>query len=425
MRISGLGKIPRSLAAIIALALFIAGCSNGVGEILGGKRDEISFVNGTVLDGDGRPMAGVQIVGNTRTTTTDASGRWTMSGLTDEILLTPRLDKWRFEPTSRRAKPGAANLRFTGYRLGSSYLFNVTIEGPEHSYPIEGAFVRINGESAYTDVTGTAVMHHVNPDETDEPLEFTVKTDFYEHSWVESAPGTGESSGSGSTGTGGSADPARSRTASHSIPLPAHVWPEDLVDGIFNYGNYNFRWERGAEVTLFVRHYGSQYTSASDRRFLDDLAEASLEAWLQPAEAADPAGGAGPAGATVPYLVWGGRAHNEDDATLIIHLVHGSPVGDDIPAELENSTSLMRYDSRRIGEFSYRTRVEVWIAADQLPRAANVFHPFFGRAFGVSPFRSGLGRSVIYDYNIPEPTELDITLLRMKMHIPPLPYDPN
>lgn len=417
-----------AFAALLALTLFLAGCADGLEGALGQRKNEISFVHGTVATEDGMPISDIQIVGGGRSVTSDRAGRWTISGLTDEITVTPRHDKWRFEPSSRTGRPGASGLRFTGYRLGASYYMNVTIEGPEHAYPVEGALVQINGEFGYTNPLGNAIIHHLDPDSE---LHFTVTTEFSEHTWIEGPPGghpatdgLGDGPGGGLGGGLGDARDYESalsdaegfgRPRHFTIPLPAGVLPEDVADSIFDNRRTNTRWRRGAEITLFVHHYGTKYVTETERQRLDDLVEESLKAWLLPADPAN------------PYLVWGGRAATADEATVVFHLVHGWPVDEQLPEggeHLADSTALLYPHDQQDGMFRYRIGAEVLLRTDRTGYRAISLHSINGWIFGLNWPSPDSGPSAIRDPDVSEPTELDITLLRMKMHIPPVPYEP-
>ncbi len=75
-------------------------------------------VSGFILDSVGNPVPGVQVSDGTHTATTNAQGRYDISGLLPgDVTVTPTSTDWAFVPTNRTATvPTATSLDFTAYR---------------------------------------------------------------------------------------------------------------------------------------------------------------------------------------------------------------------------------------------------------------------------------------------------------------------
>lgn len=74
--------------------------------------------------------------------------------------------------------------------------------------------------------------------------------------------------------------------------------------------------------------------------------------------------------------------------------------------------------------FRYRVGAEVLYRTDRVGNRAVSLHLINGWIFGLNQPGPNSSPSAIRDPDVSEPTELDITLLRMKMQIPPVPDEP-
>src|SRR5262249_35890575 len=84
---------PLRLLAATTLALFV-GCGGGSGNPDGGGGN--TTVNGQVLDNFGIGRSGATVIAGGKTTTTDATGRFTVSGIAtpyDVVIIAPAPDK--------------------------------------------------------------------------------------------------------------------------------------------------------------------------------------------------------------------------------------------------------------------------------------------------------------------------------------------
>lgn len=98
--------------AIVFIAFVLAACGGGGGS----PQPKTYTVSGIVVDDGGDPIDGVTLtIGTTGTIVeTKDGGKWTASGLTGTVTVTPTHDDYTFEPESVSVTKGASNIKFTG-----------------------------------------------------------------------------------------------------------------------------------------------------------------------------------------------------------------------------------------------------------------------------------------------------------------------
>lgn len=376
--------------AFLLLTVVLAGC---FGQTDSSRQDEIYFAFGTVKDESGLPIEGATIVasGNYGTAETDEHGRWSLAGLNGGVVVTPSKDKWFFQPTQQLVHENSRQAHFTGLRAGSSFTIKTELIGPEHSYPIADAIVTVADQVAITGPDGRAFVHHL---ERDQQYEVTVATDFAVSSHTE--------------------------TLTENVPVPVEMsYPVDLDDeefreGIFPEGilpdrTVNVRWPRGATIKVFFDYEDASGMNEADRTSAESLALETFQSWFRDAHGDN------------PYLRWGGKVNNEARADVIIRMMHDEAFYDTF------SEARGTHDVAFISYFmlyNYVVMGEIWLRVDALDE--RTYARTFGRILGLGRLSgSGLNRSIMGDGDLEMPTDNDLLMLRIKMHLPAgIPYNP-
>lgn len=110
----GLLKRPLRLFGLLVLALVVTACGGGSGG--GAPKPQTYKVSGEILDEDGDPMEGVSIAfsGSSDVATTGANGKWSRSGLSGTVTVTPSKEDYTFDPASRDVTKARDDVNFTG-----------------------------------------------------------------------------------------------------------------------------------------------------------------------------------------------------------------------------------------------------------------------------------------------------------------------
>ena len=94
---------------VLSVGLFSA-CS------LGDKKEDNSYsVSGYVFDEFGEPVAGVLISSDISSATTDEEGKYTISGITNSIILSPSKKGYKFAEASRLLTSSTDDANFLAY----------------------------------------------------------------------------------------------------------------------------------------------------------------------------------------------------------------------------------------------------------------------------------------------------------------------
>ena len=98
------------LAAAMLLAATLAGC-------LSLQSDTVYFVHGTVRDTEGRPVPGVIITaaGGDAVAESDEDGRWILTGVRNEMIVSAHKDRWTFAPAAVTVSPEQPQGRLRGH----------------------------------------------------------------------------------------------------------------------------------------------------------------------------------------------------------------------------------------------------------------------------------------------------------------------
>ena len=144
----------RFILIIIFLTLFLNGCFN---QSPGYQHPNDYTVSGFVgRDYDGQAIEGVTInfSNGAASVVTDKDGKWSKSGLTDQIEVTPVYEGWSFYPSSKTIVPGSSNVDFTGTN-GPAGTFAISGQISSGGIPLEGIIIKFsNGDSTTTNSEG-------------------------------------------------------------------------------------------------------------------------------------------------------------------------------------------------------------------------------------------------------------------------------
>lgn len=363
------------LAAAMLLAATLAGC-------LSLQSDTVYFVHGTVRDTEGRPVPGVIITaaGGDAVAESDEDGRWILTGVRNEMIVSAHKDRWTFAPAAVTVSPNSRRADFVGIPDGITGKARVTLRLPGHEVPVQSATVYIDDRTFRTDEHGEAVVYHLDPHRL---YTIRVQTDFGSATWH----GTLENDGT---------LPVSFDLSDFDLPGP--VDGELLARAMGLQGSNHNRWRRGATIAVYFDYENAPPMSTAERMSLEIQVLDGLQAWLRDAQWDD------------PYLRWGGRVDRAADATLTVRILSS----DAFRREYDDaSPPTMRYyyDGER-----YTSHAMITVAPELRPVYPEDSASIFGWLFGLryvpgSPPSVMNGRAIL-------PTEWDLLALKVKMHLP-------
>lgn len=378
---------------LLVVALTAAGCADAPGLA---PTEQIYFAFGTVTDEDGAGVEAVELQirnqGNVQVAKTDEHGRWSGPGLRGSAVVIPAKENWYFSPAEKTVTFDNREVHFRAYRAGSTVVVHALLAGPEGVYPLQDATVWVNGRSARTDSSGRAFVHHLD---LEEDLEWTLETDFGTFHGFE--------------------------TAAENIVveayLPLEITETHFRDGVFYYGNGNYRWEPETTFTVYFDYDergGAALTESEKRRFEQDVLR-EFQSWFEDGERLG------------SFLRWGGQVDHELDANLIIRLVSDETffarfTHYEDPETAPSHSPFFRFHN------DYIVIAELWVRIDKLESRPSLYAQWFGRLAYLGRLS---GRDVQRHESVmnwsdhaEQPTDLDRLMVKIKMHLPPLiPYN--
>lgn len=363
------------MAAAVLLAATLAGC-------LSLQSDTVYFVRGTVRDTEGRPVPGVTVTaaGGDTVAESDEDGRWILTGVRDEMVVSAHKDRWTFTPAAATVSPTSRRADFVGIPDGITGKAKVTLRLPGHEVPVQSATVHIEDLTFRTDEHGEVVVYHLDPDRL---YTIRLQTDFGSATWH----GTLENDGT---------LPVSLDLSDFDLAGP--VDGERLARAMGLQDSFHSRWRRGATVAVYFDYENASPMSTAERMSLETQVLDGLRAWLRDAQWDD------------PYLRWGGRVDRAADATLTVRILSS----DAFRREYDDaSPPTMRYyyDSDR-----YTSRAMITVAPELRSMHPEDYARIFGSLLGLryvpgSPPSVMNGRASL-------PTEWDLLALKVKMHLP-------